>query len=453
MAQRMVVALDRYFGLSANGTNVGREFRAGLTTFLTMAYILFVNPDILSKAIHLDSGNTFFQLLSTTALAAAVGTLVMGIVSRYPFATAPGMGLNAYFTFTIVTAQGVPWKTALGCVFLSGVLAVAMAAGGIRESVVKAFPLTIKRATAAGIGLFLAIIGCANAGLITSSPATIVQLGSLSAPGPRLAILGLILTAILLARKVRGAIMISIVATSALAIFTEMPVYQGKPFSGFAHGIIQSPVWPTELFLSLDIAGAWNLSFLTIILSLFFVDFFDTAGTLVGLAEKAGFTDGHGNLPRGSSAFVCDGLATTMGAVIGCSSTTTYIESMSGIEDGGRTGLTSVFVALFFLLSLCLWPLASAVPSVATAPALIIVGAMMIESVVGIEWNDYTESVPAFLTMIAMPLTYSIANGISFGIISFTLLKAFSGRPKQVHWIMYFLTTLLLLKYATVGVS
>lgn len=444
----MLVAMNRFFGLQENKTSIARELRAGFTTFLTMAYILFVNPDILSKAIHLDGGNTFGQLLTATALAAAAGTFVMGVVARYPFATAPGMGLNAYFTFTVVLGQGVPWQKALGCVFLSGLLAVAIAAGGIRESVVKAFPLAIKRATAAGIGLFLAIIGLMNAGIVAAHPATFVTLGHLGAPAPRLALLGLLITTVLLALKVRGAIMIGIVATAAAAVLTGSPVFNGAPFSGFAHGVVQPPVWPKDLFLALDVGGALNMTLFTTILSLFFVDFFDTAGTLVGLAEKAGFTDKAGNLPRGSRAFVCDGMATTMGAAIGTSSTTTYVESMAGIEDGGRTGLTSVFVALFFLLSLFLWPVASAVPSCATAPALIIVGAMMIESVVGIDWSDYRESVPAFLTIVAMPFTYSIANGIAFGIISYTLIQGCSGNARKVHWIMYLLTAVLVAKYA-----
>lgn len=445
----MRAAIDRYFQITAAGSTIGREARAGLTTFLTMAYILFVNPSILSKAIQLGEGvNTFGQLLCATAIAAAVGTLGMGLFARYPFATAPGMGLNAYFTFTVVLSQGVPWKTALGCVFFSGVLAVGVAAFGLRESTIRAFPLAIKRATASGIGLFLAIIGCDNAGIVVSNPATIVSLGSLSSAGPLLALGGLLITAILLALKVRGAILIGILVTTGLAMATGAPVYLGQPFGGFTNGIIAIPAWPTDLAFALDFKGALSAGLLTTILSMFFVDFFDTAGTLVGLAEKAGFTDGKGNLPRGSKAFIADGMATTMGALAGTSSTTTYIESMAGIEDGGRTGLTSVTVAALFLLSVCLWPLASVIPAVATAPALIVVGAMMMSSVATIDWDDYRQAVPAFLTMAAMPLTYSISNGIAFGIISYTIINALSGRLKDVHWLMYPTSALLIAHYA-----
>ncbi len=435
--------LDRHFALRRAGTTVPRELRAGFTTFLTMAYILFVNPDILSKAIQLPGGNAFGQLMTTTALAAAAGTLLMGVVAKYPFATAPGMGLNAYLTFGVMLGQGVKWPVALGCVFLSGLIAVAVAAAGVRESIIKAFPLSIKRATAAGIGLFLAIIGCVNAGIVVAHPATLVTLGKLSTPGPALALGGVIVTAILMAMKVRGAILLGIVATAVGAAVSGAPVFQGQAFAGFPHGIVQLPVAPTDLFLHLDITGALSLGLVTTILSLFFVDFFDTAGTLVGLADKAKFTDAEGNLPRGSAAFVCDGMATTMGALIGTSNTTTYIESMAGIEDGGRTGLTSVFVALFFLLSLFLWPLAGAVPAVATAPALILVGAMMMEAAAKIDWGEPREAIPAFLTIIGMPLTYSIANGIAFGIISYTAINALSGRIGKVHWIMFVLSALL----------
>jgi AGZA family xanthine/uracil permease-like MFS transporter len=440
--------LDRYFGITSAGSTVGREVRAGVTTFLTMAYILFVNPDILAKAIPLEASNAFGQLLAATAIAAAVGTLGMGLFARFPFATAPGMGLNAYFTYAVVLGMGVPWRTALGCVFLSGVIAVGVAAFGLRESVIKAFPLTIKRATAAGIGLFLAIIGCVNAGIVVDSPATLVTLGSMKSPSVLLALAGIAVTGTLLALRVRGAILWGIVGVTTIAVLSGAPVYQGQAFAGFTNGIVAAPAWPVDLMLALDLKGALSLGLASVVLAMFFVDFFDTAGTLMGLAEKAGFTDGQGNLPRGSKAFVADGMATTLGALVGTSSTTTYIESMSGIEDGGRTGLTSVTVAALFLLSVCLWPLASAVPAAATAPALILVGAMMMGSAASIDWNDYREAVPAFLTMIAMPLTYSIANGIAFGIISYTVIHALSGRAKQVHWIMYLLTVALGAHYA-----
>jgi AGZA family xanthine/uracil permease-like MFS transporter len=357
------------------------------------------------------------------------------------------MGLNAYFTYGLVMGMGVTWQTALACVFLSSVVFLVFSLSGLREAVIRAFPLSIKRATAAGIGLFLAIIGCVNAGIVVPHPVTLVQLGQIGNGAPLLAIVGLIITTSLLALKVRGAIMFGILATAAIAIFSGAPVFQGKPFGGFTNGIVAAPIWPVDLFLALDFQGAFNMALVGTILTIFFVDFFDTAGTLVGLAEKAGFTDAKGNLPRRSAAYNCDGIATMVGSLFGTSSTTTYIESMSGIEDGGRTGLTAVTVAGLFLLSICLWPLAAAIPSAATAPALIIVGAMMMSAAARIEWDDYREAVPAFLTMVAMPLTYSIANGIAFGIVSYTAINALSGRAKQVHWVMYVLSVVLIYKF------
>jgi AGZA family xanthine/uracil permease-like MFS transporter len=386
--------------------------------------------------------------MAATAIAAAVGTLVMGLLARYPFATAPGMGLNAFFTYTLVLNQKVDWRIALGCVFLSGLMAVVISLFGLRESIIRAVPMCLKRATAAGIGLFLAMIGLINSGLVIDHPATLVTLGSFKNPSVKLTCLGLLVTAVLLISKVRGAIVIGIIVVSTVAIVGGFPVYHGQAFGGFLHGVVQSPAWPVDLMFALDIKGALSLSLMTTILSMFFVDFFDTAGTLVGLADRAGFTDKQGNLPRGSKAFLADGLASTLGAVVGTSSTTSYIESMAGIEDGGRSGLVAVTVAVLFLLSLFFWPLAGVVPGAATAPALILVGAMMIAAASGIDWEDYRQGIPAFLTMVAMPLTYSIANGIAFGIIAYTLLHLLSGKPKEVHPFMYLLTILLVLKYS-----
>lgn len=414
-----------------------------------MAYILFVNPAILSKAIDLGpQTNTFGQIMSATALAAALGTLVMGLYARYPFATAPGMGLNAFFTYTLVIHQKIPWQTALGCVFFSGLLAVVISVAGLRENIIRAFPLTLKRATAAGIGLFLAFIGFVNSGLIIDHPATLVTLGSFKSPSVALTCLGFLITSVLLALRVTGAILIGIAVSTIAAILLQLPVYQGHIFGGFAIGVFQMPVWPKDLLFALDIKGALTLSLFSTILSMFFVDFFDTAGTLVGLADRAGFTDRNGNLPRGSKAFIADGLASTFGALIGTSSTTSYIESMAGIEEGGRTGLVSVIVAGLFLASLFLWPLASAVPSAATAPALILIGSMMLGSALSIAWDDPCESIPAFLTIVTMPLSYSISNGIAFGIVTYTLLNAATGKFKKLHPVMYLLTVLLISKYA-----
>lgn len=447
----MLQTLDNYFGISRSGSTLSREIQAGVTTFLTMAYILFVNPDILSKAIMPGDSTAWLQIMSATAIAAAIGTLAMGIIARYPFATAPGMGLNAFFTFTLVLHDGLSWQTALGCVFFSGLLALFISFFGIRESIIRAFPAEIKHATAAGIGLFLAVIGCVNSGLVIAHPATLVQLGSFHSPQVQLTLLGLLVTGVCLSLKLRGAILTGILSAAFVAVQFELPVFQGKVFAGFADAWIAKPVWPGDLFLHLDIWGALKPGLLVTIFTLWFVDFFDTAGTLMGLADRAGFTDDKGNLPRGSKAFICDSLATTCGALAGTSSTTTYIESMSGIEDGGRTGLTSVVVAVLFLASLCFWPLATAIPSCATAGALIVVGSMMMTSTAKISWDNPLYALPCFLTIIAMPLTYSIANGIAFGIISFTTLHVLTGRYREVHWFMLGLTVLLVFKFAVVA--
>lgn len=444
-------AVDEYFGITAAGSSFRIEVRAGVTTFLTMAYILFVNPDILGKAIVIDGHNLFAQILTATALAAAIGTLMMGVIAKYPYALAPGMGINAYFTFTVVMGQGVPWRTALGAVFISGVLFLILSVSGVRAWVVDAIPPSLKIGTAAGIGLFLAIIGASASGLVVDHPATLVTLGDLSAPGPLLAVAGVILIATLLARRLPGAILVGIFAISVVAIATDAPVFNGASFAGFQHGVVQSPAWPVDLIGALDIRGAFGLGLLSIVFVFLFVDFFDTAGTLMGLSEKAGFTDVQGRLPRANQAFSADAIATSVGAVLGTTSTTTYIESASGIEEGGRTGFTAVVVAILFAGSVFFWPLAAAVPSVATAPALIVVGAMMMSNLHRVKWADYTESVPVFLTIVLMPLTYSIANGISFGIVSFVAIRALAGRGREVHGLMYGLAALLVARYVYLG--
>lgn len=444
-------ALDRFFGFTAQGSSLPTEIRAGLTTFLTMAYILFVNPDILSNAIAIEGVNVFGQLLTATALAAALGSILMGLLANYPFALAPGMGLNAYFAFSVVLGQGISWQTALGAVFISGVIFLLLSLVGVRELVVNAIPTSIKLATAAGIGFFLAIIGASNAGLVVSDPATLVALGDLSSPGVLLSLLGLLVIGVLLTLRVPGAILLGVVVTSLVAVLTRAPVYLGEAFGGFGGAVAQAPVWPSDLFFSMDLAGAFGLGVLGIVFIFFFVDLFDTAGTLVGLSEKAGFVDDEGRLPRASQAFTADAVATMGGAMMGTSTTTSYIESAAGIEEGGRTGLVAIVVGLCFLLSIFFWPLASAVPAVATAPALIVVGAMMMTNIGRVEWGDYSVSIPAFLTIVGMPLTYSIANGISFGIISFVLIKAFSGHVREIHPLMAALAVLLVARYAWLG--
>lgn len=443
--------IDRYFGITAHGSTVPRELRAGLTTFLTMSYILFVNPHVLGQAITVQ--NNFVQLLMTTAIAAAFGSIVMGVIARYPFAQAPGMGLNAFFTYTVVLGMGVPWQTALGAVFISGVLFVVLSVAGARQAIVRSIPMSLKLAITAGIGCFLAFLGLRSAGIVVPSEATLVTLGSITSPTVLLALLGLLLGAVLLQRRVPGALLWSILATSLIAVITRAKVYDtgaGGPleaFPGFTNGIVGLPVWPSDLVGQLDIAGAFGIGLLSVVFTFFFVDFFDATGTLTGLASKAGYMDEHGDMPRARTTFSMDGLAAMFGALMGTSTTTAYVESAAGIGEGGRTGLTATTTGGLFLLSMFLWPLASIVPGAATAPALILVGAMMMDGIRNIRWDEMSEGVPAFLTIIAMPLTFSIANGVSLGIISYCAIKLFSGHPRQVSWLLYIVAALLVGRY------
>jgi AGZA family xanthine/uracil permease-like MFS transporter len=446
--------LDRYFGISANNSSVTQEMRAGLTTFLTMSYILFVNPQVLSTAINVP--NAFVQLLMTTAIAAAFGSAAMGLVAKYPFAQAPGMGLNAFFAFTVVQGMGVAWQTALGAVFISGVLFVLLSVLGARQAIVQAIPNSLKFAITGGIGAFLAFLGLKNAGIVVANPATLVGMGSFSSPTVWLACIGVVLTAALMARKVTGAILYGILATTLLGIVTGAAVYAGGPegalrsfpgFDGAFLGIFGTPVWPGALVGQMDIVGALGLGLLSVVFTFFFVDFFDATGTLTGLSQRAGFIDAQGNMPRARRLFSMDGLAAMFGAFMGTSTTTAYVESAAGVGEGGRTGLTAVTVAVLFLLSMFLWPLAAAIPGAATAPALILVGALMMDGVRHIDWDDIADSLPAFLTIITMPLTFSIANGVSLGVISYCAIKLLSGRARQVSPILYVVGALLLARY------
>jgi AGZA family xanthine/uracil permease-like MFS transporter len=442
--------IDRYFDITKAGSTIPRELRAGLTTFLTMSYVLFVNPQVLGNAIVVPDG--FAKLLVVTALAAAFGSLMMALVARYPFAQAPGMGLNAYFAYTVVLGQKIPWETALGAVFISGALFVVLSVIGVRQAVVRAIPNPLKFAVTAGIGMFLAFLGLRNAGAIVANPATFVTLGSLTAPPVLVALFGLLVTSALLVRRVKGAIVYGIIGSTLLGIVTRAPLYPGAhgalaPFAGFAHGVIALPVWPSGLVGALDIRGALGLGAAAVVFTFFFVDFFDATGTLVGLASRAGYLDAKGDMPRARRTFASDGLAAMFGALLGTSTTTAYIESAAGIEEGGRTGLTALAVAVLFLLATLLWPLASLVPPAATAPALIVVGALMLQGLRNVDWDDYAVSIPVFLTMVAMPLTFSIANGVSFGVIGYAAIKLFSGRGKEVDPLLYLVAALLIARY------
>ena len=445
-----VGGFDRYFGITAHGSTMRTEIRAGFTTWLTMSYVLFVNPQVLSNAIDVPNG--FNQLLTSTCLAAAFGSLAMGIIARYPFAQAPGMGLNAFFAFTVVGAMCFPWQTALGAVFISGVLFVVLSAAGARQAIVKAIPLSLKFAITAGIGAFLALLGLKAAGIVVGNEATLVALGSLENPNAWVAIIGLLGTSVLMYKKVKGAILYGIIGTSLIAILTRAHVYvgaDGKPaaFQGFADGIIGVPVWPRDLIGHLDIGAALGVGLFSVVFTFFFVDFFDATGTLTGLAQRAGYLDADGDMPRARLTFSMDGLAAMFGAFVGTSTTTAYVESASGIEEGGKTGVTASTVGVLFILSTFLWPIAGAVPGAATAPALILVGALMMQAVRHIDWKDLSEGVPAFLTVIVMPLTFSIANGVSFGVIAYCVIKLLSGEGKKVSPILYVVAALLIARY------
>ncbi|HEY4442096.1 MAG TPA: NCS2 family permease [Candidatus Elarobacter sp.] len=447
--------IDRYFGITSAGSSVPREVRAGLTTFLTMSYVLFVNPQVLGNAIHVDNG--FAKLLVVTALAAAIGSALMALVARYPFAQAPGMGLNAYFAFSVVLGQKIAWQTALGAVFISGGIFVVLSLVGARQAIVRAIPSDLKFATTAGIGIFLAFLGLRDAGIVVASPPTFVTLGALGGAPALVACFGLLVTAVLLVRRVPGAILFGILAATLAGIVTRAPLYPDAaghlaPFAGFSSGVLALPVWPSGLIGALDLRAAVGLGVAAVVFTFFFVDFFDATGTLVGLAAKAGFLDEKtGDMPRATQTFVCDGLAAMCGAALGTSTTTAYIESASGIEEGGRTGLTALTVAALFVLATFAWPVAGLIPGAATAPALIVVGALMFDGVRRVRWDDYATAIPVFLTIVAMPLTFSIANGVSFGVISYAAIKLLAGRGREVAPLLYVVAALLVVRYIWLG--
>lgn len=421
------------------------EVRAGLVTFLTMAYILFVNPMILSKGI--DIPNAHAQLLTATAFAAAFGSFVMGWLAKFPFALAPGMGLNAYFTYGVVLGAGVDWRVAMGTTFIASLLFLTISLTGFREAILNAIPPFIKSASAAGIGLFLAVIGLQNSGVMVADAATLTKFVSLADEKSVMVFVGVVLGAALLVRKVPGALLIALISVSVAAIVLQAPVYQGQAFAGFANGIIASPVWPSDLWLAFDWRAALDPKLFAIVLMFLFIDFFDTAGSLFGLASRSGLLDATGKLPRARQAFAADALATVFSAIVGVSPTTTFVESAAGIEEGGRTGTTAIVVGLCFLVSPILWPLASAIPPQAPAVVLILVGCMMTSQLTMIDWSDMRVAVPAFLTAIAIPCSFSIASGISLGVISFALIAILSGGGKKVHWIVYALAGVLMARY------
>lgn len=409
--------LERTFNLRRQGTTVRTELLAGLTTFLTMAYITVVNPAILT-----ESGMDFGAVFAATCLAAAFGTLMMGLVANYPIALAPGMGLNAFFTYDVVLTLGYSWQVALGAVFISGLLFLLLSVLPVREWIINAIPQTLKLAISAGIGLFLALIGLKNAGIIVDQPTTLVTLGDLSDPTVLLALIGFYAIVALYSRRVPGAVIIGILMITAVGVMLGVSQW---------HGLFASPPDIRPTLLQLDIRGALELSLVAIIFTFLFVDLFDTAGTLIGVAHRAGFLDHRGRLRRLRPALIADSSATVLGATLGTSPTTSYVESATGINAGGRTGLTAMVVAALFLLCLFFSPLAESIPAYATAPALLFVGCLMTRGLTEIRWDDVTEYAPAVVTAIAIPLTFSIAHGIGLGFISFVLIKVFSGRLKE----------------------
>ena len=468
--------LGKFFGLNRNRTDFRTEIVAGVTTFMTMAYILAVNPNLLSMA-GIPRGGVFVA----TALAAVVGTLLMAFMSNYPFVLAPGMGLNAFLTFTVCFGMGYSWQFALLAVFVEGLIFLALSLTPVREAIFNCIPFTLKKAVAAGIGLFICFIALQTAGVIVDNPATLVQMVAFKRVAfhsqgiaALLALVGTILTAVMLVKKWKGAILIGIFATWGLGMVCQatglyvpdpavkcFSLYPSFTFDGLANtfkefgstlGAIFDPAgWTHTVDKKVVGSGfslAFSLDFFVVMFAFFFVDLFDTLGTLIGVSMKGGFLTKEGKLPRISGALCADAIATSVGAVLGTSTTTTYVESASGVMAGGRTGLTSIAAAALFALALVFAPVFLAIPAFATAPALIIVGYMMLSSAVEIDFSDPSEAIPAFLTIAAMPFCYSISDGIMWGVIGYTLVNLIAGKAKKIHWIMYILTALFIAKYA-----
>jgi AGZA family xanthine/uracil permease-like MFS transporter len=447
-------AIAKFFDFTGLQTNLRTEILAGITTFITMAYILVVNPGILSNAIFLtESGDLFGELVIATAISAAIATAFMGLYANYPFALAPGMGLNAYFTFSVVIGLGVDWRVALAAVFVEGLIFIALTLGNIRAMIIKFIPECIKHSTAAGIGLFIAYIALSGdpefggAGIIVAYAPTKTSLGDLSQGPTIMAMLGILITSAFVARRVIGALLWGILATAFLGWIVGI--------SPWPQGIVGIPQLPVDLVgqavISMGSLIQINpLELLAIIFAFLFVDLFDTVGTLTGLGMKAGYIKEDGELPKANQAFMADAIGTTAGALLGTSTVTTYIESASGISEGGRSGFTAIVAAVLFALSIFFIPLMSAIPGFATAPALLIVGVLMMGSVSQVRWGDPAEAIPSFLTLLIMPLSYSIADGLAAGLITYPLVKAFQGKAHEVHIGLWILAAIFVVKFMIV---
>ncbi len=436
--------LERLFRLQENDSDAVTEVRAGIVAFLTTSYIIFVQPAVLSNA-----GMDFGAVMTATCLASAVGCLIMGLWANYPIVLAPGMGINFYFTYTVVLGQGIPWETALGAVFISGVILILLTLFRFRELIINVIPEYLKNGIAAGIGIFISFIGLVQGGWVTDHPGALVQLGNLKSLPAVFTLFGVLLIAVLLQRRVTGAIFIGMAVMSLL----------GLPFGLVEFsGLVSSPPDLAPTLLKMDLAGALDLGVLTIVGVFVFVDLFDTAGTLVGIGQQGGFMK-YGKLPRANRALMPDAVATTAGAAFGTSTVTCYIESSAGIAEGGRTGLASVVTACLFLLALFFAPLAKMIGGgyvvdgtifyPITAPVLIIVGCLMAGNLSHINWKQWDEALPSYLIVIGMPLTYSIADGMALGFISYPLIKVFSGKAREVHWCLYLIALLFILRYWT----
>jgi len=428
--------LGKYFNFDKHQTNLRIEIIAGVTTFMTMAYILVVNPAILSET-GMDSGALFVA----TALAAIVGTLVMAFYAKLPFGLAPGMGLNAFFAYSVVIGMGYSWQFALTAVFIEGLIFIVLTLFNVREAIVNAIPINMKSAVSVGIGLFIALIGLNKAGIIVAGEGTIVALGDMASHSAYLAALGILLIGLMLVFRIRGAILIGIIANTLVGIplgVTNIP----DNFS-----LVSAPPSLEPIFFKMNFSRIFTLDMLIVLFTFLFVDMFDTVGTLIGVGTKANMINKQGKMPNIKKALFADAIGTTAGAIFGTSTTTTYIESASGVAEGGRTGMTALTIAGLFTLALFFAPIFTIIPNAATAPALVIVGLFMMTPIKKIDFEDYTEAIPAFLTIIMMPLAYSIAEGIVFGLLSYVVLKVVSGKFKDVNWVMVVLAVVFVLKF------
>ncbi|MBG6120654.1 MULTISPECIES: NCS2 family permease [unclassified Sphingobium] len=431
--------LERYFGLSERGTSAQTEVLAGFTTFLTMAYIVLVNPAILGQA-----GMPIAAVAAATCFAAAFGSILMGLVANTPLALAPGMGLNAYFSFTVVQQMGVPWPVALGCVFISGIAFLILTLTGVRQMIVAAIPMHLFAAVAGGIGLFIGFIGLKNAGIIVANPATFVALGDLKAPGAALALFGLLVIGVLSVWNVRGAMLIGIVATTLVGWLCGQVVINPEPYSLDA---LTGTAFQLDLSGVFGLTGSHGLGLLEILFVFLFVDLFDNIGTLVAVTKRAGLIDKAGRIPGLNRILITDAAATIVGSVAGTSTVTSYVESAAGVQAGGRTGLTAVVTGLLFLATMFVAPYAQIVPLAATAPALIVVGGLMLLPLTEIEWEDPLSAIPAFLTVAMIPLTFSIANGLAFGITAHAILKLLRGTATRADWFLFLLAGLFVVRF------